>query len=193
MFSEQYQEHFHTKSGAIEETFKKHAEPAQVKDGFKILDICFGIGYNTLAALHLAKNLKVVALENDRKVLKQMQEIQAPEYAEYEKVKMAAKNLHYKNENFEINIILGDARETIKQAGTNFDAVFLDPFSPQTCPELWTVEFMVDICKVMKKNAILTTYSYARKVRDNLAAAGFDVRDGPIVGRRSPSTIAVKK
>ena len=45
----------------------------------------------------------------------------------------------------------------------------------------------------MKQGAILATYSYAKTIRNNLAKAGFTVKDGPIIGRRSPSTIAVIK
>ena len=43
----------------------------------------------------------------------------------------------------------------------------------------------------MKKNAVLATYSCAGIVRKNLEEAGFEVKDSPAVGRRSPSTIAV--
>jgi tRNA U34 5-methylaminomethyl-2-thiouridine-forming methyltransferase MnmC len=44
----------------------------------------------------------------------------------------------------------------------------------------------------MKEGAKLSTYSYARWIRNNLKNAGFEVLDGPILGRRSPSTIALK-
>jgi tRNA U34 5-methylaminomethyl-2-thiouridine-forming methyltransferase MnmC len=43
----------------------------------------------------------------------------------------------------------------------------------------------------MKKGAMMSTYSCARIVRDNLKNAGFEVKNGPIIGRRSPSTIAI--
>jgi len=43
----------------------------------------------------------------------------------------------------------------------------------------------------MNKNAKLSTYSYARTVRENLKEAGFEVIDGPVLGRRSPSTIGI--
>ena len=45
----------------------------------------------------------------------------------------------------------------------------------------------------MKSGARLATYSCAGKVRRALTEVGFEVIDGPIVGRRSPSTIAIKK
>ena len=44
----------------------------------------------------------------------------------------------------------------------------------------------------MNKKGILTTYSCARQVRENLKKAGFIVKDGPCVGRRAPATIALK-
>ena len=89
-----------------------------------------------------------------------------------------------------IKIILGDARETVKKLNETFDVVFLDPFSPKKCPELWTKDFFSDVKKLMRKNSTLATYSCARSVRDNLRNVGFVVEDGPCIGRKSPSTIA---
>ena len=78
----------------------------------------------------------------------------------------------------------------IKNLNQKFDAVFLDPFSPKKCPELWTERFFKDIRKLMKQNSVLTTYSCAKITRNNLVNAGFNVKDGPSIGRRAPSTIA---
>ena len=43
----------------------------------------------------------------------------------------------------------------------------------------------------MKQNTKLSTYSCAKFVRNNLKEAGFAVKDGPIIGRSSPGTIAI--
>jgi len=192
--NEEYDECYHTKSGAIEESFEKYAKPCKIKDGMKILDLCFGIGYNTLAAIHTAK-VEVIALENDIKILKKIEEVEVPEELkeDYNKIKQAAKNLTYEDDKTKIKIIVGDARETITQLNQKFDAVFLDPFSPKKCPELWTESFMKNIAKTMKPGAILATYSCARVVRENLKNAGLIVKDGPCIGRRSPSTLAYLK
>lgn len=189
--NEKYDECYHSKSGAIEEAFEKFAKPCKIKDGIKILDVCFGMGYNTLAAISLA-DVEVVGLENDKKILEEIENIEVDKKLKenYEKIKQAAKNLQYNCDKIKIKIILGDARETIKAINEKFDVVFLDPFSPQKCPELWTYEFFAEIAKRMKNGAVLTTYSYARLVRENLRKAGFRVEDGPIIGRRSPSTLA---
>ena len=187
----EYDECYHSKSGAIEEAFEKFAKPCKLKDGMKILDVCFGIGYNTLAAISTA-NVEVVGLENDEGVLREIENIEVDNKLKenYGKIKQAAKKLEYEDEKTKITIILGDARKTIKSINEKFDAVFLDPFSPPKCPELWTYEFFAEIAKRMKKGSVLTTYSCARIARESLRKAGFSVEDGPVIGRRSPSTLA---
>jgi len=59
-------------------------------------------------------------------------------------------------------------------------------------PELWTEELFSEIFKRCANGCVLTTYSCARIVRDNMKKVGFEVLDGPCVGRKSPSTIARK-
>ena len=56
-YSSEYDEHYHsTKDGALNESLKKHIEPAFVLHGGKshlrLIDICFGLGFNTLLSLH---------------------------------------------------------------------------------------------------------------------------------------------
>ncbi|MBI2208888.1 hypothetical protein HYU50_05320 [Candidatus Woesearchaeota archaeon] len=210
----QYNETYHSVSGALEEAFEKFARPCKLKNGMKVLDICFGLGYNSLAAISLA-NVEIVALENDPIILKQIKNIKMPinynisnnaikntnNYNKnypildilnnnYEKIRIAAEKLNYEDDKIKLRIIIGDARETIKKLDGKFDAVFLDPFSPKKCPELWTKEFFEDIRKLMRINSVLVTYSCARIVRDNMMNTGFNVKDGPSIGRRASSTIA---
>lgn len=197
LYSEEYTECYHSISGALEESFKKYVEPCEIKAGMNILDIGFGLGYNSGAAIQKARKITIIALEKDVNVLKEIQKIKVPYFFEktYEIIRKAAKTLSYKDKNIELNIILGDAVKTIKNIltiKTKFDAVFLDAFSPPKNPELWTAEFFKDIEKRMKPNAKLATYSCAGSVRRNLKEAGFRVEDGPVVGRKAPSTIAIK-
>tara|TARA_Y100000310_G_C20674203_1_gene811990 strand:- start:2358 stop:2975 length:618 start_codon:yes stop_codon:yes gene_type:complete len=189
-FNEEYQETYHSTSGALEESFEKFIKPSKLKENSKVLDICFGIGYNSYAAIKTCENLTIVALENDEKILKNTNNIKLDE--KYEIIKKLAKDKVYKDENYNLKLIVGDARKTIKQIKEKFDYIFLDPFSPKKCPELWTEEFFKDIFSLCNPGTTLTTYSCARTVRDNLKKVGFEVKDGPCVGRRSPSTIATK-
>lgn len=202
-YSDEYQEAYKTKSGAVEEAFRKFVEPCRIaelakKGKVRILDVCFGLGYNSAAAIDAAMEtngnaeIDIVGLENDERVFGMIKEL-SPELKCYSLLKkLDASNLKLQAPNINLKIILGDARETIKQLNGKFDAVFLDPFSPKKCPALWTDEFIAEISGLMEKGAVVATYSYARAVRDSLKKAGLDVRDGPIVGRRSPSTYAIK-
>jgi len=209
--NEKYDETYHSISGALEEAFEKFAKPCNLRDGMDVLDICFGLGYNTLAAISMV-NVNVIALENDPMILKTIRNITIKNDSiininnfnqlsvnkiknnklsnNYEKIKIAANKLEYNDDKTKIKIILGDALETVRKLNLTFDAVFLDPFSLKKCPELWTHEFFKDIRAKMKKASILATYSCSKKVRNNLRNAGFELKDGPIIGRKSPGTLA---
>ncbi len=191
-YNKEFDETYHSISGAIEEAREKHVIPSKIIEIAKkqnqvtIVDVCFGLGYNSLIAIHEIKKvnpsckIKIIALEIDPKIIQEQTQVPKEFEQEYQSLKK------------QIILMIGDARQTIKTVKENVDAVFFDPFSPKKCPQLWTKEFFTDIYKVMNINARLTTYSCARVVRDNLKLAGFKVIDGPCVGRRAPSTIAMK-
>jgi tRNA U34 5-methylaminomethyl-2-thiouridine-forming methyltransferase MnmC len=201
VFNETYQEHYHSTSGAVEETNEKYVKPCRIaelsRQGMvRVLDIGFGLGYNAIGAIDAAeKEIEVISLEKDLN----LQAISGlkPGFRNYgilRELEYDLKNNSYLYEDSRIflKIIVGDAVKTIGLVKKSFDAVFHDPFSPPKNQELWTAEFFAAVYRLMKPGAILATYSCARAVRDNLKAAGFIVKDGPIVGRRGPSTIAVK-
>ncbi len=194
LYSEEYKEHYNSVSGALEEAFKKYVEPCGIKAGMKILDIGFGLGYNVGAAIYTAKQIKIVSLEKDKEVLTKVNAIKVPDWFSeaYSIVKKVAENLRYKDEYVEIEIVLGDAVETIKKIDEKFDAVFLDPFSHPKNPKLWSLEFLKDVFERMNSGGRLATYSCASAVRKNLIEAGLNVFDGPCVGRRAPATVCVK-
>lgn len=191
-YNEEFKENYHSVSGAFEESFKKYVEPCGVKEGFKILDVCFGLGYNTCAAIFNSKNLKVIGLEFDRNVLDKIKDMQIPkEYEEkYSVIRKVASDLKFKDSECEINILLGDARKTIKEIDEKFDAIFLDPFSTTKNTELWTVEFFKELKRCLNDDGILATYSSSSHVRAGLIQAGFKIGNGPVVGRVRPSTLA---
>ncbi len=196
VFNERYKEHYHTLSGALEEAFEKHVNAIGVEDGFHILDFCFGLGYNSIAATKGHKNLSIIGLENDIEIIKAIKNLSVT--LEIEKEFSAFRNLAEKQEitdenNNTVKLILGDAIHAIDQLPEDFfDRVFFDPFSPKKQPEMWTKEIFQKVFAVMKPGAKLSTYSCAKSVRKNLIAASFNVLDGPAIGRKSPATIAIK-
>ena len=161
------------------------------------------------------KKITIYCFENDKKIIREILNINSPAACKesFEIIKSFAKKfLEQKKDKFKYEetkiidertikikltikliMIFGDARKTIKKIKENADFVFFAPFSPAKVPELWTKEFFKDINSKMNSEGKLSTYSYAKFVRENLKNAGFILHDGPILGRRSPSTIAIKK
>ncbi len=199
--NEKFDEDYHCLAGAASEARIKFVEPCLInvlaKKGYiSILDVCFGLGYNSAAAIDAALKvnpdckIRIIGLENDENLFELIKQIKTP-FKSYKLIQKLDKfNLLIIDNNIQIKIILGDARDSIKTINEKFHAVFLDPFSPKKCPELWTKEFFSDIKNVMKPGSILATYSCATHVRDKLRELGFKVKDGPIFGRKSASTVA---
>lgn len=176
-YSKEYDEHYHsTKDGALKESLLKHVIPAAKivdKSEINILDICYGLGFNTLTSiLYYTKNrprtkIHIYSPELDETLLKSLIYFEYPEeFNELGEIINALSSVGvYKSENFCIEVFVGDAREYIKKFENKFDIVYQDAFSPATNPMLWTQEYFADIKKSMKKDAILTTYSIALKTR----------------------------
>ncbi len=202
--NEEVGESYHSHTGGVEEALKKYAIPCKIKElaktgKIRILDVCFGMGYNSAMAITVALEenpdceIEVVGLEYDTNIISLIQEVNPPIafFAQYKK--LSPQSLKFTEGKVSVKVILGDARETVKELADNhFDAVFFDPFSPKTAPEMWQEHFFTEIYRVMKNSAILATYSCARMARDNMSKAGLLYDDGPILGRRGPGTIATK-
>jgi len=175
-YSVQFDEHYHsTKDGALHESLYKHVLPAlrhtQNKDEITILDICFGLGFNTLATLYVlketSKKVTIYSPEFDASLVRSLIDFNYPDEFDSFKDIISALSLtqKYESEKINIYIYLGDARAFVRETGTRFDIVYQDAFSPSSNPALWTDEYFKDIAALMKKDAILTTYSIALPTR----------------------------
>lgn len=74
-----------------------------------------------------------------------------------------------------INFYIGDARQTILKTNNLYDAVFLDAFSSQKDPTLWTIDFLSLVKSKMNKNSVLLSYSKATPYRSALLELDFYV------------------
>lgn len=188
-YSKKYQEHYHsTKDGALHESLTKHVEPAfkmkQHQHVITILDICYGLGFNTLATLYHYKNnnstskLFIYSPELDALLVKSLKDFTYPKEFDAFKniiITLSEKGI-YDDTLYHIEIFLGDAREFVKTfAPKTFDIVYHDPFSPKSNPMLWTSEYFNDVRSVMKQDGILTTYSIALATRIALFENGFHI------------------
>jgi tRNA U34 5-methylaminomethyl-2-thiouridine-forming methyltransferase MnmC len=186
LYSKEFEEAYHsTKDGALHESLEKHVKPAfffkKDKKSLVILDICFGLGYNTFATLYYIKTQKlktkvhILSPEFDEDLVRSLESFIFP--APFESLKpiiqAISQNLFYEDEQFKIEILLGDARESIPRIKEKIDIIYQDAFSPTQNPLLWTKEHFASIRAIVSEDAILTTYSIAASIRLGLYENGF--------------------
>lgn len=205
-YNEEFDECYHNvNDGALKESLKKHVEPAffylnSDKKEVTILDICFGLGYNTFATIYFLKKsgfekrVHIISPELDEKVVKSLADFKYPKEFEPFKdiIKKISQNLVYEDEKLKIEVKIGDARDIVKNIDKKIDVVYQDPFSPKKNPALWTIEYFKDISNLIDYNGILTTYSIATPVRLALYEVGFRVYEREIEGVKR-QTVASKK
>jgi tRNA U34 5-methylaminomethyl-2-thiouridine-forming methyltransferase MnmC len=186
LFSKEFNEPYHsTKDGALHESLEKHVKPAlsihRTKASLTILDICFGLGYNTFATIyHIQKyNLKtkihIISPEFDEELVASLSTFEYPKEFDSIKhiIKAISENSYYEDEQFKIEVLLGDARKRVPAIEEKIDVIYQDAFSPAHNPLLWTKEFFADVAKISKSDTILTTYSTAAAIRLGLYENGF--------------------
>lgn len=196
-FSEEFGEAFHSRQGAKAEAFEKfaiatHLAERAMRSQLCLLDVCYGLGYNTAAALETIGQINphchvtVYALELDPTVPLGAIE---PELLVCwtdpvkEVLRSLAQEQICQRPNLDAHLLLGDARQTIQtlvQQGFQADAILFDPFSPRRCPQLWTVEFFGQVARCLAPKGILSTYSRSAAVRSAMRLAGLQIGSIPL-------------
>ena len=206
-FSSEYGEAFHSWSGARQEAQQKFVVATQLieaakQPGLQILDICYGLGYNTAAALQTIWTVnpncevELIGLELDPTVpVWAIAHHHLNNWSDpiAEILTRLGNDRQIQTDRLRAQLLIGDARQTIRQVlsqGFQANAIFLDPFSPPNCPQLWTVEFLELVVRCLKSDGRLATYSCAAAVRGAMILAGLEIGSTTPVGRRSPGTVA---
>ena len=204
-------ETLHTSTGAISESFEKFIKPMKFNydNDIAILDICAGIGYNTSAAIadfiknSDDSNLTIDMVEISKATLACGLLVPSP-IKEHDITKKAIEDELIKQdyatlslekteipENININVYIEDARQTVQKLKDNsYDAIFLDPFSQNMAPELFSLEFFKEFRRVIKDDGIVATYTSSAPVRAGFIEADFYIGQGPIFGRKQGGTLA---
>ena len=204
-------ETLHTSTGAISEAFEKFIKPMKFDytNDIKILDICAGLGYNSSAAIadfiENSQNTTLIVdmVEISKATLACGLFVPSPIKAhditkkaiEEELIKQDYASLNLEKteipKNITINVFIEDARKTVQNLDDNsYDAIFLDPFSQNMAPELFSLEFFNEFMRVIKDDGIVATYTSSAPVRDAFIEAGFYIGQGPIFGRKQGGTLA---
>ena len=206
-----FQENFHSLLGALEETKLKFTSTSNLQrfkgKSLNVLDICFGLGYNSASLLNeLIKQksyLNLYALEIDKAPLeyslrnKSFLKLWTP------KVKKIFESLYrkdyFEDQFFKCSVLWGDAREKINfiPSSIKFDLIYLDGFSPQKCPQVWTIEFLSKVTEKLNSQGYLITYSSSAAVRKTLRNLGLEIfKIKPSFNKKtfwSQGTVAIPK
>lgn len=197
LYNTRFNEAYHnTNDGALQETLHKHILPAvALKLDFKklesktlnVLDICFGLGFNTLSLYSVLKECGfsgVVRVDSpELEFLENLKEHPYPkELIRAKEMLCALEKKHaFKEGNFNIKLHLGDAREILKgflkeiKQGKRekFNVIFQDPFSPLKNHHLWTYEYFKMLYALSSQSVVITTYSHNSCMLYSAFLAGF--------------------
>jgi len=206
LWNEDFKEHYHSRFGARLEAINKYITPSDLRKmilekNVKILDVCFGMGYNSLSAINETigskNNLEITALEIDKRVVSfassNILEDTRDKFAWKDCLSQIYNTDHYKKNKVNLKIHWDDARYSIKKCANDyFDIIFLDAFSSQRNSELWTVDFFKELYRTMTDTAVLLTYSSAIPIWAGLINAGFNIAKTNPLKREQWGTIASK-
>ncbi len=168
----------------------------------RVLDVGLGAGTNAIAALTRAKNmgavrmrpLEIVSLEVDLAPLRLA--LSDPEGFPFvqpwrDAVQALLEHGRWDHPNFTWRLLEGDATKLVEELDGEFDLVFFDPFSPESNPTMWTVDFLRRIrSRLPREGGLLATYSAATPTRVSMLLAGFFVGHGVSTGTKGETTIA---
>lgn len=192
LFNINYQETYHSlRDGAIKETLFKHIFPAfeyaNFTEKIRVLDICFGLGYNSFFTLRhfifrkYSQTLEIYSPEKDALLLKDLLHFSYPKEIHtldgielVEILKAINEKRRYQKDRWSLECFIGDARQYLKNFEDQFfDIVYQDAFSFSKNPELWSEEFFTLLYAKLNEYGVVTTYSQSSTVRDNAKKAGF--------------------
>lgn len=172
--------------------------PARFADGFHVAELGFGTGLNFLVALQAFRafgcggKLRFTSFEAYPMALSDLHAaLSAFEGLPDDLMQTAVFPASLDGPDFELRVVLGDARETLPYWESRADAWFLDGFSPAKNPELWSPELMAQVARHTAAGGTAATYTAAGFVRRGLQNAGFEVSRVQGYGRKRHMTRAV--
>ena len=168
-------------------------------DGFQIAELGFGTGLNLLTLALLWQQMGAagqlhfttfeafpMAAADMARALQhfpQARAISGPLLAQ-----IAAGQTRITLPGLQVEIILGDVRETLPAWQGQADAWFLDGFSPAKNPQMWGEAVMGEVARHTAAAGTFATYTAAGHVRRALGSAGFEVSRQPgFAGKRHMS------
>lgn len=161
------------------------------RECFTILETGFGLGLNFLATweawrqdAHASTGLHYIAAELHPFTRDDLATLHArwPELAAlaaqlqgvWPTLTPGFHRLHLDQGRVTLTLLFGDARTLLPQLEAQANAFYLDGFSPQANPELWSEDLLGALPRLAAAGATAATWCVSGAVRRALAAAGFE-------------------
>ena len=156
--------------------------PARFYPGFHIAELGFGTGLNALVAgatWQSAGRLRYTGFEafpmRPEDIARALERWDLPDKPALLDG-LARGATQFETPSLDIELVIGDARQTLPHHALRADAWFLDGFSPAKNPELWGDNLLAEVAKHTAPHGTFATYTAAGHVRRALAQAGFTVQ-----------------
>ncbi|MEL6643074.1 MAG: tRNA (5-methylaminomethyl-2-thiouridine)(34)-methyltransferase MnmD [Pseudomonadota bacterium] len=202
--STRFQDPYYSLDDGVAETthvfLQGNGLPGRIGPGFHVAELGFGTGLNllvTLAAMRAVGSsgpLRYTSFEAYPLSSDEMAQALAafPSLAEDAAWLVAAwaEGPVFTRDDVAVEVILGDARDTLPAWDGVADAWYLDGFAPARNPGLWSADLMAEVARHTAPGGTAATYSAAGDVRRGLEAAGFTVERVPGFGRKRHMTVA---
>lgn len=192
LYNKELDEIYHSREGAQKESIEKFIIPSDFEQRTKnspcirVLDVCYGIGYNSKNALCYYKNCDIIidALEWDFELVEYSKtaDFYLPEINEFLRGER-------KLGNSKITFYTDDARKSILELNEPYDVIFLDAFAPNKLPTLWSVEFFAQLKRLLLQDGVLVTYCSAQPVRKAMILNNFFV--GKMLDNKNHSFVTI--
>jgi tRNA U34 5-methylaminomethyl-2-thiouridine-forming methyltransferase MnmC len=203
---------YHNRAGAYSEALHNYYFPCaalmtvQTYGELRLLDACFGLGYNSLVLLselvkqNVQATISITGIEIDAEILSSIPSVLCD--SRFASLKsLFGDNLpagfgvwRSRIAGLQVNLDIRrqDLREFLRSAKHEaVDLVFHDPFSPAKMPELWSVDIFQHYYQLLRaRQGKLLTYSSAYAVRGGLRQAQFHIFRTAGVGGKSGGTLA---
>lgn len=204
-YSQQFDDVYHSAEGGPAQS--RHVflagnelpERWQGRRVFTVLETGFGLGLNFLATWQAwrgapCERLHFASVEKHPFTRHDLEELHAryPEFAPlaaqlhaaWPMLVPAVHRLEFEGGRVVLTLAFADAAKTLRELRLTADAVYLDGFSPQRNPEMWSPTVMKAIARLCAEGATAATWSAAGAVRTALIEAGFDVEKRPGFARK---------
>lgn len=178
------------------------------RERFVIVETGFGLGLNFLATWQAWRNdpqrctrLHFVSFEKHPFQRADLALLQArwPELADcaaalqtqWPTLLPGMQRLFFDDERVILTLCFGDAIDMLPKLRGKADAFYLDGFSPNKNPELWSPRIYANLSRLATTNTTLATWTVAVAVRKELSAAGFLLGKTPGFGGKHEMTRGV--